>query len=601
MKKNYALLIFLLLSCSLAVAQKVTLTPTTVNGANFSAGPINLASTPNSTISLGVKVEFPTGAAVSDYGTLKIYYSKAVALGANVAGGGDMGFLYFGGGKVATKSFVINLNWTDFSTSGGYIYAEYKNNTVYKSSNIAIIKNATMTGGVTLNPPADAPNPKDIINTLCCDQTIRLGDKPAPIVGSQYLNPYNNLPVGINSQWSNTSNGGIPTLDDVNRILHLEYTAELKDIKVNRKLGYLYYNDFPYKSNEVTITVVPSPILSNTISTTDVPNSNGYYELSDLKKLNLSGFASNVNLNILQDPKHTIQRGDNIVDIEKYRWEYKDNKLNSNPWITIPNETHENLNFSNPSELSNLEDSKYLVRRIAVYKNISRVSNEIKILVRRLGLNNTICCDQILKIQSENNFENPQIIMGSTPNVDNSIQQENNFQILSTSYQWQSQNNEGARTTSSWSDISDGIFKDYIPSQPLKVVFNRRGEYNFQPSYKYRRIATIKYSFVTDATIYKTVTSYSNESFLIGTNSTPLIQIYPNPASSLLNIESVIHILDAKVTITNILGNIVNSNVYSVLNPNTISINVANLAVGTYFITIENQRLGIVQKAFVKQ
>jgi hypothetical protein len=601
MKKNYAFLVFLLLSCSFAVAQKVTLTPTTVNGANFSVGPINLASTPNSTISLGVKVEFPTGAAISDYGTLKIYYSKAVALGANVAGGGDMGFLYFGGGKVATKSFVINLNWTDFSTSGGYIYAEYKNNTVYKSSNIAIIKNATMTGGVTLNPPADAPNPKDIINTLCCDQTIRLGDKPAPIVGSQYLNPYNNLPVGINSQWTNTRNGGSPRLDDVNRVLHLEYTTELKDIKVFRKLGYLYYNDFPYKSNEITITVVPSPIVQNTIYTDDFPNSNGYFELSDVKILHLQGFNSKVNLNVLQDPQHISKRGDNVVNIDTYRWEYKNNNLDSNPWITIPNETSSNLNFSNPSELSNLEDTKYLVRRIAIYKNISRVSNEIKVLVRRLGINNTICCDQILKIQSENNFENPQIITGSTPNVDNSIQQENNFMISSIGYQWQIQNTDEQYPTSSWTDIFGAIFKDYIPSQPLKVVFNFRGGYKFESSYKYRRIATIKYSFVTDATIYKTVTSYSNESSITSTTSTPFIQIYPNPASSILNIESIADISDTKVTISNILGNIVNSNVYSIINPKTISINVASLAVGTYFVTIENQHLGIVQKVFVKQ
>jgi hypothetical protein len=120
---------------------------------------------------------------------------------------------------VATKSFVINLNWTDFLTSGGFIYAEYKSGASYNSSNIAVIKNATMTTGTTLNPPADAPNPATIVNTLCCNQTIRLGDKPAPITGSQYLNPYKEEPYGINSQWTNTSNGASPTLDDINRIL----------------------------------------------------------------------------------------------------------------------------------------------------------------------------------------------------------------------------------------------------------------------------------------------------------------------------------------------------------------------------------------------
>lgn len=602
MRKNYVFpFIFLLLLNISMFGQKVTLTPTVVNGAGFSAGPINLASIPYSTISLGVKVEVPSNVAVGDQGTIKIYFSKGLALGGNVAIGGDGGALYFGGGKVATRNFVINLNWTDFLTAGGFIYAEYKSGVSYNSSNVAVVKNATMTIGTTLNPPADAPNPKQISNTLCCNQTIRQGDKPAPITGSQYLNPYQGEPYGINSQWTNTRNGESPKLDDINRILYFDYAPELKNITVTRKLGYRYGGEFPNQSNTVTITVVPTPILTNSISTNSVPNSDGYYELSSVKTLNLYGFASKVNLNILQDPTHKNQRGDNITDVDGYKWEYKNTELYSNPWITIPNETYGDLNFSDPSQLSNFEDTYYLVRRIAIYKNISRVSNEIKIAVRGLRFNNTICCDQILKIQSPTSFENPTIIRGSIASVDTPIEQGINFKIRSINYQWQSQSTTGAYPTSTWSNIPGATSKDYLPSQPLKVETDRRRGYKFESSYKYRRIVNIDYSIVKNILIYGTATSYSNEISLDGTASLPYIQIYPNPASSILNIECTLNISDAKLTISNILGNIVNSNNFSVLNPKLININVSDFPAGAYFITIENQYLGIVQKTFIKQ
>ena len=91
--------------------------------------------------------------------------------------------MFFGGGRIATRSIVINLFWSDFLTSGGFIFAEYKNpaGTAYRSSNLAVIKNSTMNSGTTLNPPADAPNPTKIPNSLCCNQTVRLGERPQPI------------------------------------------------------------------------------------------------------------------------------------------------------------------------------------------------------------------------------------------------------------------------------------------------------------------------------------------------------------------------------------------------------------------------------------
>ncbi|MFC4477815.1 T9SS type A sorting domain-containing protein [Flavobacterium chungangensis] len=609
MKKNYLFLIATLMLNALMFAQTVTLTPTAVNNTNVNSGPINLASVPTSTVSLNVKVDIPSNVAVSDYGTLKIYYSNSSVLNANIASGGDSGTLFFGGGRIATRSIVINLFWSDFLTSGGFIFAEYKNpaGTAYRSSNLAVIKNSTMNSGTTLNPPADAPNPTKITNTLCCNQTVRLGDKPQPITGSKFLNPYEKEPYGIKASWETNGNPLPPNIlnvDNINHSLTLDHTTSLGSFTVKRKLGYIYRNEYPNTSNTVTITVVPSPILTNSIFPTDgsIPNTEGFYELSNLKSLNINGFVSKINLNILSDPNHTNQRGDDIKDVDSYRWEYKDIKYNSNPWVTIPNANTEAIDFSDPSQLSNFEDTYYSVRRIAIYKNISRTSNEVKIAVRSLRFNNTICCDQILKIQSLTNFEKPQIFTGSTSTVEDTDNIDRDFIVTSISYQWQIQTK--SRNLTTWSDITGATSKDYFPNQPLNVINNnnRGATYTFESSYNYRRIAKINYKFYSNTKwINATISSYSNEVSLQGTSAEPYIKVFPNPASSFLNIESTANISNSKVTISNVLGNIVNSNNYSVITPNLIGIDITNLTTGTYFIIIENQILGITQKTFIKQ
>ncbi|WPO77241.1 hypothetical protein [Flavobacterium sp. KACC 22761] len=421
MRKNY-FLCFLTLFTTMLFGQTVTLTPTTVNGTNYSSGAINLASTPYSTIALGVKVEIPANVAVGDDGTLKVYFSKGPALGAGVAIGGDGGLLYFGGAKVATKSFVINLNWTDFPTSGGYIFAEYKSTKAYNSSSIAVIKNTTMTTGTTLNPPADAPNPTNITNTVCCNQTVRLGDKPAPIAGSNYLNPYKNEPYGISYSWSGDGNVSTPVLSFEQNTLNLDYVPTIGSFTIYRSLGYSYINDRPNKSNTATITVVPSPIISNEISIVDVPTTDNFIEIINTNPKSIVGGRSDnsVNLNILQAPFHVPQRGDNIVNVERYEWEYAKTNIalgGNKYWKTIEGENSPSLNFFNPSDITNNEDNYYLVRRVAVYQNIKRVSNSLKILLRTVRDNNNICCDQILDIPSAGIIESPNSFIGSTPSI----------------------------------------------------------------------------------------------------------------------------------------------------------------------------------------
>lgn len=603
MRQNYIYLVLAFILSISMFGQKVTLTPTLVNGAGFDGSSINLGGTPYSSISLGVKVEMPT--IPGNNGTLTIYVVSG--LNPTVAIGGSSTPLFFGESKIASQSFIININWNSISELGGQIYAEYKtsSNIAYKSGYIKVTKNPTMNNSGAI-PPADAPSPTKITNTLCCNQTIRLGDKPAPITGSQYLNPYQDESYGINSSWASNGNASARflSLDNVNKILYMDYITEPGNFTVTRSLGYNYSYDKPNKSNAVTITVVPSPIISNIISTTEPLNSEGFSEVSSVKKLEIYGHNSMVNLRVLENPFYTIQPRDPVENVNDYKWEYTKTNLTlggNKTWTTIPNENSPSLNFYDPSEKNNLEDSYYLIRRVAIYKNITKVSNEIKVIVRGLRFNNTICCDQILKIQTPSNFENPQIITGSTINIDTPLEEGINFTIHSITYQWQSQNIETSHPVSSWYNIPGATSKDYLPSQSLIVTSDRRGGYNFQLSYKYRRIVYINYSVINNRVVNNTVKSYSNEASLDGTTSQPYIQLYPNPASSILNIESAVDISNAKLTISNIMGTVVNMNNYTAVNPKLISIDVSNFPTGTYFITIENQSLGTVQRTFVKQ
>jgi hypothetical protein len=546
MRKNYVHLVLLLLLNISMFGQKVTLTPTLVNGMGYSGGSINLGSLPTSTISLSVKVEVPSTAALGDQGTLKVYFSKGAALGSNIANGGDGTALYFGGGNTATRGFVIKLSWNDFLTSGGFIYAEYNNNGIaYKSSNIAIIKNSTVNSGTIINPPADAPNPNKIANTICCDQTIRLGDKPAPITGSQYLNPYEGKPYGIGYIWTDSNgNNRIQNFDDPNKI-PLEYITESKGLTVMRSLGYPY-GDYPNKSNVVTIKVIPTPII-NEIKIDGGKNTNGFVEIIDSNPKQIYSERSSsprVNLKILENPYHIPQqRGDNFDNIERYEWEYAkthqyftdDEYTSARSWKTLENKNSPSLDFSDIKNIPNLEDDSYLlVRRIAFYKNISNASNIIKIIIRTLKDNNVICCDQVLA-QTSSEIEKPSLIIGSTPIIKNP--EGITLQINNAIYQWQSQSisNDRPNIYGDWSNISGATSKDYLPL-PLQYTIGTRGGLEVKTTYNYRRISTIYYVDKTN----KSSKSYSNEiNVRPGRIYSPETLIaYPNPASSIIYIEN---------------------------------------------------------------
>ena len=148
-------------------------------------------------------------------------------------------------------------------------------------------------------------------------------------------------------------------------------------------------------------------------------------------------------------------------------------------------------------------------------------------------------------------------------------------------------------------DISGATSKDYLPS-PLEYIVSsssRGGEtLVVQYTYNYRRIAIIEYRIANNTTgIFspvETSKSYSNE---ININSGRVygpetLIVYPNPASSTVYIENKgtdFILSETKVNIVNMTGTIVNSNNFSIINPNLISIDVSNFLIGHTLLTLK--------------
>lgn len=486
---------------------------------------------------------------------------------------------------------VINISWGSISTLGGQLYAEYKTSSgvTYKSGSVAISKSATMNGSGNPQPPADAPNPTKIANTLCCNQTIRLGEKPALITGSQYSNPYKYEPYGINSSWSANGNGSVRfnNLDPATQTLDIDYVTTLGNFAVTRSLGYNSDKTLSNKSNTVTITVVPSPITYNEIHVNGSVNTDGSIEISSTNPKDIIGSVSSINLNILQDPYYVPKRSDTNIIIDKYEWEYiiTNGSTEERFWNLIPNQSLASLNSSYLPRSINSKDNFYTIRRIAIYQNVRIASNSLKISLRPLRDNNTICCDQTLEVSSSNEVERPSTLTGTT-----SISNKNTYLF----YQWQSQivTDQGLQV-GNWTNIPQATSQNYTPTKLQFIPGIGRNQPTL-PTYNYRRIAT-------DNT-YNGEEYYSNEISItptinISSFALPLL-VYPNPAISVINIEDPririplgqITLADMSINIVNTMGIIVNSNNLSLVNPNLISIDVSNLPVGTYFINLSSSR-----------
>ncbi len=601
MSKNYISFIFLFFLNTLMFGQKVIITPLVVNGKSIaSTSPINLESVDRSSVSLSVKIESPIP--VGNEGTLSIWFTKDNAITPVIAEGGLEKMTNFVGGNSAIISFVITLNLSSFNVSGGSISAQYKSysGVVYKSANVSVIKNGSTPTTPPVTPPT-TPTAPDFKNTLCCDQDVRYGDRPAPMIASTID------PSKVSASWLKLVGGQFPNATykgpnystNKSNVLITDYVTEPGTYK--RRLG----NDFPFNdSNPVNIRIIPSPITSNEISIEGAQDANGFTEITNTNPKSIFGSGSTrgsgqVNLNILADPYHVAQRSDTYADLDRYEWQYaKTNYNDSNyfrTWVTLPNENGPNLEYFTPENMSTTEDNYFVVRRIAIYKDIQRVSNILKIIPRTVKNNNIICCDQVL-IEGATEVEKPSLITGVTPSIENPNGA--NIQILNITYQWQNQTILSARPYQygAWTNISGATSKDCLPV-PLQytVTTGPRGTtQSVQTTYNYRRIATITYRTInSNGSFSDAITkSYSNEIYVRSGRDygTATLIAYPNPASSVINVEykGADYILsNTAITIANAMGTIVNSNNFSTISPNLISIDVSNLPIGTYFITVQ--------------
>lgn len=543
MKKNYLFLFVILLYSSLVVGQKVTLTPTIVNGVGYSSGPINLGSTSISTISLSVKVEFPTDP--GNNGTINLYYEKATGLGAIIPSGGNGGNLFFGGGKIGLSNFVISLNSAQFNTSGGYIYAEYKSfsGVVYKSSTIPVIKNGTVTP-----PNPTTPSEYPI-------QSVPYGGTP---LLPQYV--YNTNYEEIQSQeW--VINDIVPFEGTNDKKLYIAGPNTLKQ-KTTLKNG-----DINYSSKIIARVVNFLPELES-LNVHNNIGSNQYLKEGEAPQTIIGNQATESHSLKIEG---TLRSQTFTNSLSNYQWQTRTKYplywfnfsleyFNSYGWNDIPGATQ--INYTPPITNSGVEYRRLILENpLSTGSPESRrcaSSNVISIVpLKNDTTKNIICCDQIV---SSEGLAIP--IIGD--NTDNFF------------FQWQvSENNIN------WEDIFGANNQNYTP---IKIERGRRGTTNDETKKQfYRRIA---FNFSDNKYYLSNVIQITFESSSSIPN--PTIKIYPNPTASILNIECTRAGLTlSDIIINNQAGIKITPNSYSVINSNLTQLNVSNFSPGIYFINIE--------------
>lgn len=505
--------------------QKVTITPTTVNGYSFSSGAINLASVSKSTISLGVKVETPVNA--PDNGTVTIYYEKSSGWGGNIPSGGNGGFLFFGGGKIGLATFVIYLNSADFNVSGGNLYAEYKtfSGVVYKSNKISIIKD---------NIPSPPP--------------------PSPNQPTQEIVPYGGTPIlpEFSDYYDITSKDWVyPNTDiivDVNSPFY-------QGVSLRQKTTYTYGTII---SGTITFSVVNFLTQLENLRVNNVITGNQYLIDGQIPQTIIGNEASE---------SHSVQiagstRSQTVTNSLKnypFQWQsrikypllwsyFGDNYFQTYGWKDIPGATQ--INYTPPASNNAMEYRRLIIENPLDQSPYRRcaTSNVIEIIPLNTDLTkNTICCDQTVNYGDS---ANP--INGDTPN--------------SVYYQWLI-----SEDNTNWTPIGAAENKEYTPYVGRRTLYEPKIQY-------YKRII---YSFYYNIHYISNVVKITIEPQVFVST-----KIYPNPATSILNIENIRSSVISNVIITNSNGSTIIPNSYSQITPSLIQLNVANLPLGVYFISM---------------
>lgn len=563
----------------------VTTSNLKVNGVSITNNTINFNSAATVSVTLDVDLKTFNGTTSNTFGNLFLYYKASATENEVPIGFAPVTFIVTNPPFVTQTTytsnlpnFVANLDKSAFFATGGIIYARYVNNnySAYTSSNILIAGGSKTT---QTNPP-----PFTGINTVCCSQTIRKGDKPALITGSPIT-----VQAGQYIGWSKNGNAsyGVNNYSTGNQLTTFQ-SDYLFDSCVYRRLvregsGFAF-------SNDVNITVVQNPISSNNISTNAILMANGNYEIAELSTFNLTATGAQVNLAVLSNPNHIPTRRDKYAPSNEisYQWQFRNS---FGDWKDIPNGTTGNIYGFVPQFYT----TDYNFRRIAKYQNISLVSNIITVVFRRSSASNTICCNQLLTSTSAG-ISLPATIIGSAP-VFSFNDGGNSSPVSSTAsfvYQWQEQSR-----SLPWTNITGATNKNFLPP-PITtpgVTIN------------YRRIVRFTYSSTLgNLHSYET---YSN-TVAVGSPrvrqariSAPVekfssfdVVIYPNPVSSTLNVSASNNLDKANFKIYNTLGQEIKINFVN-LDDDTNSIDVSSLQKGIYYLSIGDNSNTI--KKFIKE
>nr|WP_294922118.1 T9SS type A sorting domain-containing protein [uncultured Flavobacterium sp.] len=569
MRKNYVHLVLLLLLNISMFGQKVTLTPTLVNGVAYSSGSINLESVSTSSVSLSVKIEIPSNASVGDQGTIKIYFSKGSALGSNVVNGGDGGTIYIGGGNVATRSFSIKLFSGDFNVSGGYIYAEYTafSGAAYKSSNISIKKNDTSTTPTT----PTTPNSSD--GYL---QRIPYGGFPIlPEFNTNFSNAENiDSQVWIDEndiQYGNQANNQIykyttlrekTTFNDGRSPV---YSREIKASPANFYGASTIVNNTIESNQYLTNDEVPKTIIGNQATKTDVIEASGGGGRTRYQ---------NVTTNLTN-----YQWQSRIKSPLKWPW-FNSYYFAEYSWVDIIGATEQNY-----TPLKSEQGMEYrrliLEEKFAPQTNYRKSAASNVVNVVSLSSNSTkdiICCDQTVAVDKLANR-----IVGD-------------YQEF---IQWQI-----SKDNVNWENIFGANDKNYRPVR-IELGNGRRTYLNEIDENKelfYRRMI---FDYYGNKYYTSNVIKIIFESRSSTTNNS--IKIYPNPTTSILNIENTrTTVTLSNITIMDQTGNTFAPNSYSIINSNLTQINVSNLPSGIYFLNMQVKAEGSTrgyshQTTFIKE
>ncbi len=356
-------------------------------------------------------------------------------------------------------------------------------------------------------------------------------------------------------------------------------------------------------SNSLVITVVPTPIISNTISANASIMADGSYEVGVNDPIEFSGVNSKVNLNVLSNPFHTVVRSDPYANVDSYQWQYKSG-LSNGKWTDISNATLPTLSgFSLSMVQNNNSLDFFFVRRIAKYQAISLVSNTLKVITRRSSASNSICCSQNLSAVG-NGFTLPATLIGSTA-VFSVADSGNGSEVrsLSMTYQWQ----QKGRGIMSWTNIPNANSKDYLPpaftSQNTNTAFRRLAVFNVTYWSTSQHLGYWSFPYTTYSNTVNITTPRAGTRNKIRYNenikdNTEYL-IYPNPTSSMLNVFNKDFIVNEKLLIYNQLGQKIELK-YINVDENNISIDVSSLQKGIYYLHLGNEP-DVVVKKFIKE